>query len=137
VTQPPEQPPWQQPGDQSPWQQPGQQPPGPSPWQPPPKKPKAPLILGILIGAFGPIAAVVIAGALGSMTDSTTASDLAALVPLLTLFGVLLTGAVLLFPDKTRRWGAGLLIGLFGMLIIGAGACVAVLVLVLSSYNGG
>jgi hypothetical protein len=136
VTQPPEQPPWQQPGDQSPWQ-PGQQPAGPSPWQPPPKKPKAPLILGILIGAFAPIAGVAAATALAGMVDSTTASDVVALVPILTFFGVLLTGAVLLFPDKTRRWGAGLLIGLFGMLIIGAGACVAVLFLVLAAYNGG
>ena len=127
MTQPPEQP------EQPPWQQPGDQP----PWQPPPKKPKAPLVLGILIGAFAPIAAVAVATALAGMVDSVTASDLVSLVPILTFFGVLLTGAVLLFPDKTRRWGAGLLIGLFGMLIIGAGACVAVLFLVLAAYNGG
>jgi hypothetical protein len=43
----------------------------------------------------------------------------------------------LLFSDGTRRWGLGILIGFFGMLIIGAGACVAILVVVLASYSGG
>ena len=50
---------------------------------------------------------------------------------------ILATGAGLLFSDRTRRWGVGILIGLFGMLIIGAGACVAVLVVVLAAYSGG
>jgi hypothetical protein len=106
-------------------------------WQPPPpKKPKAPLLLGILIGAVAPFLGLIFPVALGN-SSSSTAQGIAGLAPFVWVFLVLATGAGLLFSDRTRRWGLGILIGLFGMLIIGAGACVAVLVVVLASYSGG
>ena len=109
------------------------QPPAYSPWQQPepPKKPKAPLFLGILIGALAPFAGLVFPVFLAD------GSGVEALAPVVWVFLVLLTGAGLLFPADTRRWGVGILIGFFGMLIIGAGACVAVLVVVLAAYSGG
>jgi hypothetical protein len=39
-----------------------------------------------------------------------------------------LAGLALLVDARTRWWGVGVLIGFFGMLIIGAGACVLLLV---------
>jgi len=120
VTQPPDQPGWPVP-EQPPAQQ----------WQPPPPKPKAPLVLGILIGAVVPFFGVALPLALPD------GSAVEALAPFVWVFLVLLSGAGLLFSDETRRWGVGILIGLFGMLIIGAGACVALLVVVLSAYSGG
>jgi hypothetical protein len=128
VSQPPDQPPGWQPPHQPPgWQPPGQppgwqpqgQPPG---WQPPPaKKPKAPLLLGMLIGAFAPwvlgVAPLVVTN------GSNVAGYALWFWPLIPLAGI-----VLLFPEQTRRWGLGILIGFFGMLIIGAGACIALVV---------
>jgi hypothetical protein len=114
------------------------QPPPQPGWQPPPpKKPKAPLLLGILIGAVAPFFGLIFPVALGNVSSPSVASDIAGLAPFAWVFLVLATGAGLLFSDRTRRWGLGILIGLFGMLIIGAGACVAVLVVVLASYSGG
>jgi len=37
-------------------------------------------------------------------------------------------GIALLIGRPTRRWGAGVLIGFFGMLVIGAGACLALVI---------
>jgi hypothetical protein len=123
VTQPPMQPP------------PGPPPPGYSPWgqppQPPPKKPKTPLLVGILIGAVTPFFGLAFPAAL---PDGSGAE---ALAPFVWALGVMLTGIGLLFADSTRRWGLGILIGFFGMLIIGAGACVAVLIVVIAAYSGG
>ncbi len=108
------------------------------PWQPPPPKPKYQLWLGILIGALAPFLGVVPPIALSSVADGqSTASDIVGLTPFVWAMLVLFTGAGLLFSDATRRWGVGILIGFFGMLIIGAGACVALLVVVLASYSGG
>ena len=132
MSQPPHQPPFDP--HQEGW---GQVPPQPG-WQPPPKKPKAPLFLGILIGAVAPFLGILPPALLSNTVDSTSvASDVIGLAPFGWWFLVLATGAGLLFSDRTRRWGVGILIGLFGMLIIGAGACVALLVVVLSAYNGG
>ena len=103
----------------------------PPPPAPPPPKPKAPLLLGILIGAVAPFFAVALTLALpdGSGAESTA--------PFLWVLIILATGAGLMFSDQTRRWGLGILIGLFGMLIIGAGACVTFLIVVLAAYSGG
>jgi hypothetical protein len=110
--------------------------PGPPQWQPPAPKPKAPLVLGILIGAATPIAGLLIPVLFSSLTDSGV-SGVISTAPFALGMLVVVTGAGLLFSDQTRRWGAGILIGFFGMLIIGAGACVVLLVVVLSSYSGG
>jgi hypothetical protein len=37
-------------------------------------------------------------------------------------------GIGLLIAPRTRRWGAGVLMGFFGMLVIGAGACLVIVV---------
>jgi hypothetical protein len=46
---------------------------------------------------------------------------------LLTPLAVLVTGVVLVISDRTRQWGIGLLVGFLVALILGAGACVAIL----------
>ena len=112
------------------------QPSWPAPQPPPPKKPKAPLVLGILIGAAAPVLGILVPVALSALTDGGIMGGFG-FAPFVLVMVVLATGAGLLFSDQTRRWGVGILIGLFGMLIIGAGACVAVLVAVMASYNGG
>lgn len=48
-------------------------------------------------------------------------------IGLLTPLAVLVVGVVLVVPDRTRQWGIGLLIGFLVSLIVGAGACVAIL----------
>lgn len=107
------------------------------PWQPPPPKPKAPLFLGILIGAVAPFLGLIPSILLSGVDSPSVVSEIAGIAPFGWVFLILATGAGLLFSDRTRRWGVGILIGLFGMLIIGAGACVTLLVVVLASYNGG
>lgn len=108
------------------------------PWQPPPPpKSKTPLLLGILIGAVAPFFGVIPPVVLSNVQSPTWVADVAGLAPFAWVFLVLATGAGLMFSDRTRRWGLGILLGLFGMLIIGAGACVALLVVVLASYSGG
>ena len=113
--------------------------PPPTGWgqPPPPAKPKAPLLLGILIGAVAPFLGVVPLLALSNVESPRVVADLAGLAPFVWTMAVLATGAGLLFSDRTRRWGVGILLGFFGMLVIGAGLCVAALVVVLSAYNGG
>ncbi len=112
VTQPPHQPGW------------------PVPPPPPPRKPKAPLLLGALIGAVTPFAGLVLPVVLGN------GPDLLALAPLVWFLLVPAAGAGLLFSDQTRRWGLGILLGFFGMLVVTAGACVAI-VLTLTATSGG
>jgi hypothetical protein len=107
------------------------------PWQPPPPKPKYPLFLGILIGAVAPFLGLIPPVVLSNLDAGSVASDAVFLAPFGWAFVIMATGAGLLFSDRTRRWGVGILIGFFGMLIIGAGACVAFLAVLLASYNGG
>ncbi len=107
-----------------------------APWQPQQPKPKLPLLLGALFGAASPFSGFALSTLLSS-TRSETASGAAPLASVAVVLATLATGVGLLFSDETRRWGAGILLGFFGMLIIGAGACVAVLVVVLAAYNGG
>jgi hypothetical protein len=117
--------------------QPPYEPGPPAGWQPPARKPKAPLVLGILIGAVVPFFGILAAIVIGSVGSSTTLSGIAGLLPFVWALLVLAVGAGLLFSDRTRRWGLGILIGFFGMLIIGAGVCVTTLVVVLASYSTG
>ena len=132
MSQPPGQPPYDP--SQQPW---GQPPPQPGWEPPPPKKPKAPLFFGILIGALAPFLGIIPPALFSNVQSPSMASDIVGLAPFAWVFLILATGAGLLFSDRTRRWGVGILIGLFGMLIIGAGACVAVIVVVLAAYSGG
>jgi hypothetical protein len=44
---------------------------------------------------------------------------------------VLVVGVILVIPDRTRRWGTGLLLGFAVALVLGAGACVVLI----ASYN--
>jgi hypothetical protein len=116
--------------------QPPYQPPPGAGWPaPPPKKPKAPLFLGMLIGAVAPFFGLLVPALFSG--EPGAAADAVAFAPFVWVMVILATGAGLLFSDRTRRWGVGILIGLFGMLIIGAGVCVAALVVILSAYNGG
>lgn len=117
--------------------QPPYDPPRPVGWQPPPKKPKAPLLLGILIGAVAPFAGLLVPVVFSGVQRPSPAADIAAFAPFGWVLLVLATGTGLLFPDDTRRWGVGILLGFFGMLIIGAGVCVAALVVIIAAYNGG
>jgi hypothetical protein len=61
--------------------------------------------------------------------DTYGVLGIAVLMPLV----VLVAGVVLVIPDRTRQWGAGLLIGFAVSLVLGAGACVVLL----ASWNGG
>jgi hypothetical protein len=97
------------------------------PSHPPP--PKLPLVVGALAGAVAPwffsLVPFLLTGG-----NSVAGYGLYAwvLVPLV--------GAGLLVAPATRRWGAGVLIGFFGMLVVGAGACI-VLVLGLNATGVG
>ena len=93
------------------------------PYQPPPpaKPPKAPLFAGILIGAVAPWFFSLVPLIL---TNGNTAAGYGLYAWVL----VPLAGIVLLVVPRTRRWGLGVLIGFFGMLIIGAGACLTIVV---------
>ncbi len=108
------------------------QPSWPAPPQPPPpRKPRTPLLLGIVIGAVVPFFGLV------PPLLFRNGPDVVGMAPVVWVFMVLLGGAALLFSDDTRRWGVGILIGLFGMLIVGAGACVTLFIVFLSTYQGG
>ena len=102
-------------------------PPEPRP-QPPRKSRTGPILLGAVISVavsiLGPVAGI-------TLGDTFGLFGLTLLAPL----ACLVVGIVLLFPDSTRPWGIGLLIGFFGMLIIGAGACVLLLMSLDSAYG--
>ncbi|HET6626166.1 MAG TPA: hypothetical protein VFG63_07235 [Nocardioidaceae bacterium] len=107
-------------------------PPEPSgrPTQPGPAKRNrtALIIFGALISVvatvLGPLAALFLGDSIGFLGAG-----------LLTPVLCLLVGIALLFSERTRPWGLGLLIGFFVMLIVGAGACVLVLMSFSSSYG--
>jgi hypothetical protein len=76
--------------------------------------------LGIGLAIPALIATFVVAGVLGYADESGALSGIVALIGLL-------GPVVLLFPSATRKLALGLLIGYAGVLILGAGACVALL----------
>jgi hypothetical protein len=94
---------------------------GPPPEAMPSRPPRLPLLAGALIGAVAPwslsLVPLVLTGG-----SSVAGYGLYAwvLVPLV--------GIGLLVAPATRRWGAGVLIGFFGMLVVGAGACIVLVV---------
>ena len=100
------------------------------PTPPPPEEPatepgkRRDLWLGILVGLVAclvlPFLAAIGADALGLL-------GFGLLTPLL----VLVAGVILVIPDRTRRWGTGLLMGFVVALVLGAGACVVLI----ASYN--
>lgn len=97
---------------------------------PPPQEPgKAlPLALGAVAGAMG-LPVLVFLGVL--VGETLNVFGFVWLAPLV----VPLAGVGLLVADRTRWWGAGVLIGFFGMLIIGAGACVLLFVGVMGGFG--
>lgn len=109
---------------------PPEDPPGGSPGPPEPQRKgrTGPILLGALVAVvatvLGPMSALVFGDALGAL-------GLGLLSPL----AILVLGVVLLFFPGTRPWGVGLLIGFFAMLIIGAGACVLLLMSLDASYG--
>ncbi len=97
----------------------------PGPWSTPPPapKPKLPLLAGALAGVVTPIFLSVVPVV---VTNGATVAGYG----LLSWLVVPVVGVALLVAPATRRWGAGVLLGFFGMLVVGAGACVAILVAV-------
>ncbi|MGZ8736615.1 MAG: hypothetical protein ACXWXO_01930 [Nocardioides sp.] len=98
---------------------------------PPPAEEPAPepgnrrdLWLGILVGVVACIALPFLS-ALGA--DALGLFGFGLLAPLL----VLVAGVILVIPDRTRRWGTGLLMGFAVSVVVGAGACVVLI----ASYN--
>lgn len=117
MSQPPQPPPW-----------PPQGPPqGPPPWgsyPAPPSQPQPPgegwkIICGAVIGVAATIAAPFLALAL--------ADSLGFGIFVLSFVVVPVTGLALLISATTRKWGLGLIIGWAVSLVLGAGACVALL----------
>ena len=100
------------------------------PTPPPPEEPatergkRRDLWLGLLVGVVACIALPFL-GVLGA--DALGFLGLGLLTPLL----VLVAGVILVIPDRTRRWGTGLLLGFVVSLVLGAGACVVLI----ASYN--
>ena len=90
-------------------------PPAPEP------KPKLPLVVGAFAGAVAPWFFSLVPLIL---TNGNTAAGYG----LLSWLVVPLVGVALLIAPATRRWGAGVLLGFFGMLVVGAGACIVVIV---------
>jgi hypothetical protein len=78
------------------------------------------ITLGALIGAVALPVVTFLGLLVGSRMDVIGLVWLAPVV-------VLLAGVGLLVDAGTRPWGTGILIGFFGMLIVGAGACVVLL----------
>jgi hypothetical protein len=103
-------------------------PPYPQP-TPPPKRSKVGLWIGILIGAVMPFVGF-------GLLWFIPGGDLATVAGTVAYGGTLVTGVVLLVPESTRWWGVGLLIGFFGMLIVGAGVCLAIVAVLVGSYAG-
>ena len=95
---------------------------------PPPKRSKVGLWIGILIGALMPFVGF---GALWLVPGG----DFAGIAGLVLWGGTIVAGIVLLFFEQARWWGVGILIGFFGALIIGAGACIALIALVIGSQG--
>jgi len=98
-------------------------PPGghPPPPQPLPKKSHVlELVVGSVLGAVD----LAVSGVVG--VSLVAVSNSGALFLLGPLLGLLLPVA-LMFSDKTRWWGVGILIGFFVSLIVLGGACVALI----------
>jgi len=98
-------------------------PPAPRPAIPPPTPPgpKLPLLVGAFAGAVAPWFFSIVPLVL-------TNGNSVAGYGLLSWLVVPVVGAALLVAPATRRWGAGVLLGFFAMLVVGAGACIALAV---------
>lgn len=97
----------------------------PPPPYPPPGPPKKSWAGRIALGALITIGATLLGG-LGVLLPSSSRLGLLGLgllVPVLCL----VIGIVLVCIEDTRPWGLGMIIGFFVMLIVGAGACVALI----------
>ena len=103
--------------------------PPPEPSGPPPKRSWTwPIVFGALITIGATVLGPVVSFALA---DTVGLFGLTFFAPLLCL----VVGIVLVCMDSTRPWGLGLLIGFFVMLIVGAGACVLLIVAFTSAHG--
>ncbi|MDQ2722340.1 MAG: hypothetical protein M3Y19_03395 [Actinomycetota bacterium] len=108
-------------------------PPFPPPFRAgPPGPPKKTWTGRILLGVLITVGATLL-GALGFLVPGSNGGliGLGLLVPVVCL----VVGIVLVCIESTRPWGLGMIIGFFVMLVVGAGACVA-LITGLNSTNG-
>lgn len=82
-----------------------------------------PFWLGVLAGVLSPVILGVLGGLLG---------DAATYLPLLSLVGVV----ALVAHPRTRRFGLGTLLGVGILLIIAAGACIALIAVIAGNVGG-
>ena len=91
----------------------------PPPAPPPPKGRALHLWLGIATGALVPLLTFVPVWVFG--LDSVPAA-----IGVIGWAGTMLAGFLLLVFRQTRRFGAGMIIGFWGLIIVGAGTCTVV-----------
>ena len=118
-------------------------PPGypPAPWGPPPPRPpgmsnKKKFWIGFALTIPGLIAASVVFGAMGALLDVLDGSSGAyGVASLLTVVMILVAFGVGIGLERTRYFALGVLAGCAVLLILAAGACVALIVSFNNSYN--
>lgn len=140
TTPPPESPQPPEGTPPSPWA--GGAPP-PSPWPQgvaplpqqqtlPPRQSKTPIVLGALIGLVG----VLLGGAIGIFGDQALRdAGWSGGLLMSPLWVVPLVGFILIFPERTRRWGAGILLGVALSFVVGFAACVGIFFTYATSSN--
>lgn len=114
------------------WSQPPPPPPPGAGWPGQPPKSKTPLIVGGLIG-FALPGALFVFGLILAAQDGAVGM-VGAAVALLGLL-VPVVAIVLLFPERTRRWGAGMLLGMGIALVVGFVGCVGLISMSGLSYQ--
>ena len=112
-------------------QQPPPSPYGLPPGEPPSQRPsnKGRFWLGVVLAIPAIIIGPVLIGAAAALGDAVaTGSSLGAILGGLVALGLLGGFIVLVVIDRTRWIGLGMLAGFAGLFILGAGACVALIV---------
>ncbi len=110
-------------------------PPYPPPHHPPPVPgggPQRNRVLAIVGGALITVLGTALVALFSLLPSGGGFVVFAVLIP----FVCLVVGLGLLFAENTRPWGIGMVIGFFVMLIVGAGACVALIAGLNSTSRG-